>query len=319
MNLNAQQVAHLLKTRLRISHFIFLDVVATEGSLHRAGLVQGVSQPAITRSLQEIEAAVGYQIFTRSKAGVEPTKVGSQLIAAARKMLKDIDRVSSAIVAAAHGDEGYLRIGYIPLVSRELLVDALQELVETRCYSFLLATGETTDILSRIREHRLDCGLVRYLGSERPSEMVFDRLYQQRAVFVRSARLGPIGPAPLAEFLANPTQKWIMALPATPTRLLIESLFLSAGRELPVPEFECYDVRMMEALLARDPARVTILPEDVTRELNASDPLVVSAAIEDLNLPAIYFVRPKMPDPDPGVAALFDILQSLVSPNGSAG
>ena len=311
MDSSVERITHLLRTRVRMSHFVLLDAIAREGSLHRASVAQGVSQPAITKSLREIEVTLGCQIFQRTKHGVRPTKVGQYLIDAARAMLKDLDRVSTALVAAARGDEGLLRLGFIPMVARSLVARSIEHLTAKRRLCLVVITGTTNEIVAAIRDHRCDCGLVRSAVVDPSGDMVFDEIYRQRAVIVRGAGSAVTPPESLTEMLRNEKLKWILPPPATPTRILLDRAFISAGMEPRLPEIECFDVRLIEHLLAQDPYRVAIFPEDVAEELRAVQPLAISSALPNLDLPPVCLARLNEMNEDPNILELLRILRSF--------
>src|SRR5262245_11916520 len=93
-------------------------------NLGRAAENLGVSQPALTRSLQRLEARFGAQLFLRAPRGVELTPIGAALRARvdqARMALHDAEREVGQLAA---GKIGKLRVGagHAParLVSRSL-------------------------------------------------------------------------------------------------------------------------------------------------------------------------------------------------------
>ena len=72
-------------------------VVADAGSLSRAAAKIGVSQPALTAQLQRIERRVGAPLVVRGNEGVRPTELGSYVIASARVVLGDVERLTTGI------------------------------------------------------------------------------------------------------------------------------------------------------------------------------------------------------------------------------
>jgi len=61
-------------------------VVATERNRARAALRLGVSQPALTRAVQRLEARYGLKLLERSPRGVEPTDAGVLVVETLREM-----------------------------------------------------------------------------------------------------------------------------------------------------------------------------------------------------------------------------------------
>jgi DNA-binding transcriptional LysR family regulator len=77
--------------RMEIRHLRALCAIADTGSLRRAAVSQGYSQPAMTTQLQRIEQHFGEPLFDRSSAGVEPTPFGAEVVAQARDIVARVD------------------------------------------------------------------------------------------------------------------------------------------------------------------------------------------------------------------------------------
>jgi len=77
-----------------------MEAIAQEGSFAKASRVLHISQPALTRSIQELEGKTGFKIFERSREGSTLTDVGrammqqaSDLLAQANSLERDLARI----------------------------------------------------------------------------------------------------------------------------------------------------------------------------------------------------------------------------------
>lgn len=61
----------------RLRHF---SALVQHGNFHRAADALHLTQPALTRSIQALEAHVGAPLLTRHRTGVEPTELGRLLL-----------------------------------------------------------------------------------------------------------------------------------------------------------------------------------------------------------------------------------------------
>lgn len=61
------------------------------GNFHRAAETLNMSQPALSRRIQKLEAAVGAQLFERTTRQVAPTAVGRELTPLVRRLLDEFD------------------------------------------------------------------------------------------------------------------------------------------------------------------------------------------------------------------------------------
>src|ERR1043165_8017148 len=85
--LDMNNVDHFLDGRLKLRHLVLVTVVADEGTLVGAAKAMHVTQPVVTRSLQEIETITGVKLFARGPRGVRPTQYGDILIEHARAVV----------------------------------------------------------------------------------------------------------------------------------------------------------------------------------------------------------------------------------------
>jgi len=99
---------------MNIKHLRVFSAVYETGSVTRASERLHVSQPAISKSLAALEAEVGYQLFRRDGAGLQPTPEANLLIEDISDVLHSFDQLSSSFKRAGRGDRGLVRIASIP-------------------------------------------------------------------------------------------------------------------------------------------------------------------------------------------------------------
>lgn len=84
-------------TELELRHLRVICAVADAGSLSKAAVQLGVSQPALTAQLQRLERRVGGLLFARTGTGVVPTDLGSYVLTTARLLLGEVDDLMAGI------------------------------------------------------------------------------------------------------------------------------------------------------------------------------------------------------------------------------
>lgn len=92
----------------KIKHMIAL---AEHGSFWKAADATNITQPALSRSIQSLEDALGVQLFERGGRGVELTPVGHACIEAAGKILRSAAEFHEKVMSAADQETIELRIG----------------------------------------------------------------------------------------------------------------------------------------------------------------------------------------------------------------
>lgn len=108
-------------------------VLAVEsGSLRAAARALGLSQPALSKAIRELERELGAPLLLRSRSGVLPTAQGRVLAEHARKATRELLSAADQIRQLGGQMQGELAIGAVPLALLLLLPDALRSY--TRAY-----------------------------------------------------------------------------------------------------------------------------------------------------------------------------------------
>lgn len=98
-----------------------LVAVADSGSFSKAALELSISQPALSRSIAEIERRYGFKIFNRRGHGVHLTAAGAQVIAQAHPLLQTLRVFDNNLRLFGSGKAGTLSLGLAPLLASQLL------------------------------------------------------------------------------------------------------------------------------------------------------------------------------------------------------
>jgi len=97
---------------VQLQHLRYLVAVADELHFGRAAAKLFVSQPSLSYGVKTLERELGVRLVHRTARRVELTDAGSDVLAAARRALSDIDAVSAAAARHRDGEAGTLRIGF---------------------------------------------------------------------------------------------------------------------------------------------------------------------------------------------------------------
>jgi DNA-binding transcriptional LysR family regulator len=116
MSLEVRQMRHVL-------------ALAEHGSFARAAMVAGLSQSALSRSIQSVEREVGGQLFVRTARGVEPTDSGHVLIARIRQIVQLTEDLDRDLVGERVLQSGHVHVGGGPFPAQSVLADALARFV----------------------------------------------------------------------------------------------------------------------------------------------------------------------------------------------
>jgi len=93
----------------------------------RAAKELGLSQPALTRSIQSIEAQAGTKLFDRDRGGVHLTQLGRAVVGKAIGLLEDAAEIDQMLQRFARAEIGEVDFGMAPLPARVMLPSVLSE------------------------------------------------------------------------------------------------------------------------------------------------------------------------------------------------
>lgn len=281
-----------LAARLKVRHLSLLLAVARHGSLTRVAVDMGVSQPAATKALAEVEDIFGAPLFTRSRHGLQPTPLGELALVRARHLLQDLDQWTREVDALRSGHSAHLNIGAIPFVSGPLLTRAVSMLHHRHGVTVTLHRATTDQLVELLLRRDLDCVIGRAAGGGPDARAIWhELLYRQWPALIGHPRLvrrllrGPPDWAELA------SMRWILPSPATPIGAMIAGLFVRAQVQPPTPMIETYSLDVIEGLIADDDRLVSIVPEDIAREMSRQGRVATVPWRFDWELPPISLIR----------------------------
>lgn len=148
-------------SQVTLTQLAYAVAVDTHRHFERAARACNVSQPTLSMQLHKLEASLGETLFDRSRSPVVPTDIGRVLIAQARVVLQETERLGDLRAAASGTIEGELRVGVIPTLAPYLLPAVLEMLAERHPRVELVVQEEVTEsVLDALRVDALDIGLV---------------------------------------------------------------------------------------------------------------------------------------------------------------
>ena len=131
--------------------------LAEHRSFVRAAAALHISQPALSRSIQNLERRFGSSLFLRSAAGVVPTDLGRLYIERARDLLRMADELESEAIGHAALRTGRVAIGGGPYPTDSFLGPATARFVEQfPRVSVQLHSGNWDDLVHQLRSRTLD-------------------------------------------------------------------------------------------------------------------------------------------------------------------
>lgn len=138
-----------------------LDSVAELGSLGRVAARHGMSQPAVSMRMSQLERRLGVRLLQRDTSGTRLTPAGERVVALARRVLGETRALLAEVDALAAEESSRLRVAASLTIAEHLLPGWLAQLHRQRPdLGVLMEMANSATVLARVREGRADVGFV---------------------------------------------------------------------------------------------------------------------------------------------------------------
>jgi len=110
---------------LNLRHLRYFVAVADAGSVSRAAQRLNITQPALSRQIQDLEREFACRLFDRIGRRIILTRDGQEILERKRRLLADAEALGERARALAGGEAGVLRIGAVPQFIEAVLPEVL--------------------------------------------------------------------------------------------------------------------------------------------------------------------------------------------------
>ncbi len=260
----ATALPSLPNTRIKTRQLALLAHLDRERSVLRAAEAIGMSQPAASKLLRELEDVLGVSLFERHARGVEPTPYGEILVRHAHSVLAEMRRAHDEVDALKRGLLYRVAIGTVMSPGTDLVPMAVS-LLEQRHPQMIVAVEMdfSRALVAKLLDGLLDVVIARILDPQDAARLSFEALAQEPHSLIARAR------HPLAkqrrlgiEDLVEHT--WILPPSPSVLRERLNAMFLQRGLSLPLKIVETSSLPMITNLLRRTDMLVA-LPQEVVR------------------------------------------------------
>ena len=192
---------------------VFRHVMET-GSVTAAAEILRISQPAVSKMLQQAEDRIGFRLFTRQKKRLFPTNEAQALFPEALSAFAAFDVVQRLAGDLRAGRSGLLTLAVTPTLAHGLVPLAIREFRASRPEVVVnLRVATVLEVVRLVADHRVDLGVI--LGQVGDARVTVQDL--------QSLNLGCVLPP------GHP----LGALPALTAQDLAGEAIVSVGRHLP--------------------------------------------------------------------------------------
>jgi DNA-binding transcriptional LysR family regulator len=261
-----------LLNRLRMRQVALLLAVEQYGTLRQAAAALGMTQPAATKMLHELEDALGESLFDRIGRGLVVNPAGQAVTNTFHGLHGSMKALGRELHELRLGSAGKLFVGSIMAAAPTYLSDALIGLKKQYpLLSIEIFVGTSDRLIEKLRDGSLDVVIGRVPDPASPAnqDCVFRPVGDEALSVVAActhplARKGKTKPT-FEALLAYP---WILQPPGSPMREVIEQEFRMHHRALPLGLIETASILTTTNLIARS-EMIAVIPQTIASRYQA--------------------------------------------------
>ena len=219
--------------RIRLRQLEYFTEAVRSGSIFKAAERLNVSQPAVTKSLRELEAGLGVRLMDRGRKGVELTPYGTALLPYAEDAISAVNAGLARIEEVQKAEQGHVTIGTSPIGMSRMVPMAISRLKETNPLVVVtIIPGDGDIILPALKLGEVDIVVGRAGTPTRMTGLTHEVLLEDRLAFVARPQHPLAGSAgvSLSQLVQFP---WFVPQRNTVVREYIERLLRDHGEPFP--------------------------------------------------------------------------------------
>jgi len=223
----------------------YLATIADKGSLSGAAQVLGISQPALSKFLNDFEDSLGFLLFLRYHRQLTPTSVGRYVIDCAQRILDEQTRLLQTLRAVTDSNHTRIRLATAPNRGA-IIYSRIYNQFSNRYPDISLSLTElyASDQPGAILHGQVDLAI----GSGKTSDKVTDLPIAYEELLVSLPASHPLSGAERIRLSDLKDTPFVLQGPRHSIRIMAEELFKEAGFS-PVVAFESNDVLLVDSML----------------------------------------------------------------------
>jgi DNA-binding transcriptional LysR family regulator len=237
--------------------------VVESGSMVRAAEKLFLTQPGLTRRVQNLETMLGTELLDRQSKPLKPTAAGNEVYGLARTVLRAVDDLM-AVASPESESTGEMRIGVPPFLSELALERPIDRLRSTFPKLTLRVTaGWSPGLLQKVEQGAVDTAVVLMpTGIPLPETMTATLLGDKRVIVVAPRSFGLADePTTLAELSRHP---WVLNQDGCGMRSTLSRAMAAGGLPFNVA-VEAFGSELQLSLVARGMGIGLAVPEMLAR------------------------------------------------------
>lgn len=311
-------IDRVLRSNLKLKHLQLVVALDEFRHLGRSAEFLSLTQPAVSKSLAEIERMFGLELFVRSTRGTEPTAYGEKVARFARSVLADFDRTREDIATVASGGAGRIRVGAMVVATPSLLAGAVAGLKQRSPLTTVsVEEGDLSRLLPRLRVGELDFIVSRLEPGYAAPDLETEALYAEpmRLIVALGHPLTRRRRPGWADLGAHP---WVVPPAWASSRVKLNQMFYKHGLEPPADIIESASFLATLTFL-RQRGCVAFVANDVAAWLNGEGLATLLRLPVPIELPPVGLIMLRSGLRTPAVDRLLDELRRQAQQRRRAG
>jgi len=276
----------------------------------------GITQPAISSALKDLESGLGVALFTRKARGLSPTPAGEIVAFYFKRVLSELRHIGPDIAASEGSLQGSVTVGALPLGRTQILPLAIASLLARHPQLHVSTVESPYDALAAsLRSGDVDfiLGALRHNSGE-VKDLQQQPLFEDRISVI--ARAGhPLAREKRIDFRMLREARWTLSRQGSPSRELLERFFSNARQAPPLPAVETGDLAVLRGLLLESDMLTAISAHQLRYEIRDGSLVVLDFPLEETRR-EIGLTQRLGAFPSPGARALMEEIGKVVA--GSA-
>jgi LysR family transcriptional regulator, pca operon transcriptional activator len=175
----------VIDARMKIRHLQCFLEVARLGHVGRAADQLAVTQPAVSKTLRELEDILAVRLFARTPKGLTLTPFGEVFQHYAATGVVALEQAIDSVAQGRVRGDTVIRVGALPTVAVRIMPRAVQDLTGLRRDATVsLLSGPNRFLLDRLKGRDLDLVVGRLADPEQMIGLAFEQLYSERLALV---------------------------------------------------------------------------------------------------------------------------------------
>ncbi|EBC0180065.1 LysR family transcriptional regulator [Salmonella enterica] len=254
----------LFSQRIRLRHLHTFVAVAQQGTLGRAAETLNLSQPALSKTLNELEQLTGTRLFERRRLGAQLTVPGEQFLTHAVKVLDALNTAGQALNRKEDASADVVRVGALPTAALGILPAAIGRFhQQQKSTSLQVATMNNTMLLAGLKSGEIDLGIGRMSDPELMGGLNYELLFLESLKLV----VRPGHPLLQETITLSRVMEWpvVVSPKGTVPRQNAEALLQSQGCKMPAGCIETLSASLSRQLTV-DYDYVWFVPSGAVKE-----------------------------------------------------